>query len=124
MVPGPRSLTMPRCLAYQARRASGFSDLKKIPPMPRTRFMGVCYATNSIESTREKASRRRSIKHRRLRTRRLLRFELGWELHFCPILGRKGGSCLLVGARKLLRVVDEVKEKDAHIKSRASKFPK
>src|SRR5437660_8946809 len=31
---------MPRCLAYQARRASGFSDLKKIPPMPRTRFMG------------------------------------------------------------------------------------
>src|SRR5229473_3643401 len=39
MVPVSPSLTMPRCLAYQARRASGFSDLKKIPPIPRTRFM-------------------------------------------------------------------------------------
>ena len=40
MEPASPSLTMPRCLAYQARRASGFSDLKKTPPMPRTRVMG------------------------------------------------------------------------------------
>src|SRR6266481_2697197 len=39
MVPASPSLTIPRCLAYHARRASGFSDLKKTPPMPRTRFM-------------------------------------------------------------------------------------
>src|SRR5260370_34404131 len=37
MVPESPSLTIPRCLAYQARRVSGFSDLKKIPPIPRTR---------------------------------------------------------------------------------------
>src|ERR1700730_12946932 len=37
MVPLSPPLTMPRCLAYQARRASVVSDLKKTPPIPRTR---------------------------------------------------------------------------------------
>src|SRR5260370_5303515 len=47
-----------------------------------------------------------------------------WLFHFCPILRRKGGSCLLVGARDLFRMVDVVKKEDAHIKRCACKYPK
>src|SRR6267154_3664143 len=54
----------------------------------------------------------------------LLRYELGWLFHFCPILRRKCGSCLLVGARDLFRMVDVVKKEDAHIKRCARKYPK
>lgn len=31
----PGSLTTYKCLAYYARNASGFFDVKKIPPSPR-----------------------------------------------------------------------------------------
>src|SRR5258708_8736291 len=121
MVPVSPSLTMPRCLAYQVRRASGFSDLKKNPPIPRTRAMGVCYAAVSIKSTREKAPKvdlRQSPDNARL-----LRFELRWVLHVCSILRREGISRLLVGARKFLRMMDVVKEEDAHIKRCSGKLP-
>src|SRR5579862_7342292 len=33
------SRLMPRCFSYQSYKYSGLSDLKKIPPMPVTRFM-------------------------------------------------------------------------------------
>src|SRR5258708_32875983 len=54
----------------------------------------------------------------------LFRFELRWILHVCSILRREGISRLLVGARKLLRMMDVVKEKDAHIKRCAGEFSK
>src|SRR5260370_34720307 len=44
---------------------------------------GVCYATNSIESTREKASRRRSMKRRPLeRTQEFVKLISGVEVGF------------------------------------------
>ena len=51
-------------------------------------------------------------------------FELGRQLHFCPILRREGGLRLFVGSRKLFRMVDEVQEEDAYIKRCAGKLAK
>src|SRR6266852_2315457 len=125
MVPVSPSLTMPRCLAYQARRASGFSDLKKIPPIPRTRAMGGMLRDRyHLNQQVRKRSPEGQFKAGRLRMHCLFRFELRWVFHICPILRRKGGSCLLVSARDLFRMVDVVKKEDAHIKRCARKYPK
>ena len=38
--PPQGSTSTPRCVRYQSRKAAGSLALKKMPPMPVTRFMG------------------------------------------------------------------------------------
>src|SRR5262245_36747617 len=59
----PQSCTsMPRCLLYQARSASGSFALKKIPPMPVTLFMPrSCSSSRGSGIVRRYRGRRMSV---------------------------------------------------------------
>ena len=48
----------------------------------------------------------------------------GRRVRFWFVRRAKPGLHLFYGLRKLLRMVDEVQEKDPHIEGRAPKFPK
>src|SRR5262245_48703464 len=56
----PHSCTsMPRCLRYQLRRAAGSLALKKMPPMPVTRFMWFPLSVVLVKASAAGRDRRR-----------------------------------------------------------------